>query len=117
MKTDLGEVTGYNLKKQLYVNADDVTTLFGVNGGLENISEKSAGKIFRLRTTSAPIEPVKPVEPVQPETPPTSEPEKTETVTPAPENDSEPKETVEKVQTQEPEGEVIETVVIEEVVG
>jgi len=113
LKTNLGEVKGYDLKKQLYINADDATTLFGVNGGLEN-------KTFKLRTTSAPVEPVKPVEPEPiPETPPTTEPEKTETenLNPATENNSASTETAKKVTAEEPEGEVIETVVIEEVVG
>ncbi len=102
LKTDLGEVAGYNLKKQLYLNAEDVETLFGVGGGLENISEKDSEKIFKLHASPAPAEIVEP-EPI-PEILPTSE-------LPELENISSP----EKVETQEPEGEVIETVVIEEV--
>lgn len=36
LKTDLGEVRGYEMKKQLYLNADDAVILFGVDGGIEN---------------------------------------------------------------------------------
>ena len=109
LKTSHGEVTGYELKKQLYINADDVSTLFGVNGGLENISEKSEGKIFRLHS-AAPV-PVKIEKPapktenpeVTPEINSELNPEVTEKISPAPEVKP------------EPEGEVISVEVVEEV--
>ena len=105
LKTNLGEVTGYNLKTQLYINADDAANLFGVSGGFQ-----SEGNVFKFNTTAPQPEIVEVIEPVKTvETPPTE--------TPVTENNSTPAETAKKITTEEPEGEVIETVVIEEVVG
>ena len=106
LKTNRGEVTGYNLKKQLYLNADDAKTLFGVDGGLAD------GKIFKYVTSAEIEKPTAEIESakVEVETP-TAEVEsaKVETATPTAE--------VEEVKIENPEltGEVIETVIIEEV--
>lgn len=51
LKTAYGEVVGYEMKKQIYCNADDVNVLFSVDGGLQNISDDpEAGKIFRYNS-------------------------------------------------------------------
>lgn len=54
LKTAYGEVVGYEMKKQIYCNADDVNVLFSVDGGLQNISvdNPEAGKIFRFNTVA-----------------------------------------------------------------
>ena len=56
LKTQYGEVVGYEMKKQIYCNADDVNVLFSVDGGLQNISADTpeAGKIFRFNTITQP---------------------------------------------------------------
>ena len=125
LKTNLGEVKGYNFKKQLYINSADATTLFGVNGGFQ--SEKG---IFKFSTNSAPLPAI--TETVEPEKVaenlPTQETPQTEnnsatietennSATTQVENNSAVTETAKKITNKEPEGEVIETVVIEEVVG
>ena len=120
LKTAYGEVHGFDLKKQLYLNLDDVGILFGVDGGLENISEKSEGKIFRLRSNS--IQKTETVEPVKIDEPTTEPAEKIETVeqteTPATENVSTPTENLNPAEkNSEPEGEVVSVNVVEEVVG
>ena len=58
LKTQYGEVVGYEMKNQLYCNADDVHVLFSVEGGLQNISDKpEQGKIFRFKSVeNKPIE-------------------------------------------------------------
>jgi len=62
LKTALGEVTGYEFKKQIYLNADDAVILFGVDGGVEN-------GVFKLRTIETqPTEPEKP-EVIEPDKP------------------------------------------------
>lgn len=49
LKTQYGEVIGYEMKKQLYCNADDIHVLFSVDGGLQNVSDNPEdGKIFRF---------------------------------------------------------------------
>lgn len=55
LKTAYGEVTGYEKRKQIYCNAEDVILLFNIDGGLQNTAE---GKIYRLKT----IEVAKPIE-------------------------------------------------------
>ena len=80
LKSQYGEVTGYEKKKQIYLNADDAMLLFNVDGGLQSVSKNpDDGKIFRLRTVTPPnleIEtpPVKP--PATVEKPKVDEPAK-----------------------------------------
>ena len=55
LKTEYGEVTGYEKKKQIYLNADDAMILFNIDGGLQSISRNPAdGKIFRFKTVTPP---------------------------------------------------------------
>ena len=55
LKTSQGEVTGYELKHQIYINADDAPILFGLDCVLENISDNAAdGKIFAMRSIAIP---------------------------------------------------------------
>ena len=58
LKTQYGEVVGYEMKKQIYCNADDVHVLLSIDGGLQNISENPEdGKIFRfVSVENKPIE-------------------------------------------------------------
>ena len=115
LKTDLGEVKGYDFKKQLYINSEDVSVLFGIDGGLDN-------GIYKFNTiTAQPIEPEKPAEPekpTEPEKPVTTENVTTETV-PTNENVKTEKPAVEEVITDPnlPEGEVISTEIVEEIVN
>lgn len=99
LKTAHGEVTGYELKKQIYLNADDAVVLFAADGGIED-------GVFKLRTVETqptePVELVEPVEPVEPteENPPTEPEEKTAEVETAveekPEVENKTEETVEE---------------------
>ncbi|MBQ9441741.1 MAG: L,D-transpeptidase [Selenomonadaceae bacterium] len=51
LKTVHGEVTGYEMRRQIYCNADDLNVLFSIDGGLQNISDNpDDGKIFRFKT-------------------------------------------------------------------
>lgn len=70
LKTVYGEVTGYEMKRQIYCNADDINVLFSIDGGLQNVSDNPEdGKIFKYVS----------VEHKQPEIfEPTDEPEKIE---------------------------------------
>ena len=55
LKSQYGEVTGYEKKKQIYLNADDAMLLFNIDGGLQSVSKNPAdGKIFRLNTIKPP---------------------------------------------------------------
>ena len=55
LKSQYGEVTGYEKKKQIYLNADDAMLLFNIDGGLQSVSKNpDDGKIFRLRTVTPP---------------------------------------------------------------
>lgn len=58
LKTSHGTVMGYEFKKQIYCNADDVNVLFNIDGGLQNISDNpDDGKIFKFQTlTNQPTE-------------------------------------------------------------
>lgn len=59
VKTDHGEVTGYEKRKQIYINADDAGVLFNIEGGLQNVSgNPDAGKIFRYQTVQRAPEPI-----------------------------------------------------------
>lgn len=61
LKTAYGEVTGYDLKKQIYCNADDAVVLFNIDGGLKN--NPNGGKIISLMSIKPPTEEVpKPIE-------------------------------------------------------
>ena len=66
LKSQYGEVTGYEKKKQIYLNADDAMLLFNIDGGLQSVSKNPAdGKIFKYRTVTPPnievqTQPVKP---------------------------------------------------------
>ena len=64
LKTQYGEVVGYEMKKQIYCNADDVHMLFSIDGGLQNISDRPEdGKIFRFMSVeNKPIEIFEPTE-------------------------------------------------------
>ena len=59
VKTEHGEVTGYEKRKQIYINADDAGVLFNIEGGLQNFSANpDAGKIFRYQTVQRAPEPI-----------------------------------------------------------
>ena len=69
LKTSHGEVTGYEMKRQIYCNVDDVNLLLSIDGGLQNISDNpDDGKIFRFKTVEKHTEIFEP----------TTEPEKIE---------------------------------------
>ena len=107
LKTSHGEVKGYNLKRQLYLNADDANNLFGLSGGLADgkIFKLSTGKISELPTPTPEVKPA---------------PEKTEIETETiviDETKTEPEPETKNYTTPSTDGEVLETVVIEEVVG
>lgn len=58
LKSEYGEVTGYEKKKQIYLNADDAMILFNIDGGLQSVSKNPEdGKIFRYRTVTSPPPP------------------------------------------------------------
>ncbi|MBR6012184.1 MAG: L,D-transpeptidase [Selenomonadaceae bacterium] len=70
LKTQYGEVVGYEMQRQIYCNADDVPMLFSIDGGLQNISENpDDGKIFRFVSVEhKPLEVFTPAEePAKPE--------------------------------------------------
>ena len=49
LKTVYGTATGFESKKQIYCNADDVVILFNIDGGLQNITDKTEdGKVFKF---------------------------------------------------------------------
>lgn len=51
LKTEHGEVTGYEMRRQIYCNADDLNVLLSIDGGLQNVSDNpDDGKIFRFKT-------------------------------------------------------------------
>jgi len=67
LKTQYGEVTGYEKKKQIYLNADDAMLLFNIDGGLQSVSKNpDDGKVFKLRTVTPPT--------IEIETPPVTPP-------------------------------------------
>ena len=126
LKTSLGEVKGYELKKQLYVSADDVGVLFGLDGGLEN-------GIYKLNSFAT--KPVEPTEIIKTETPETPQFETPVIENPQPENPATEKTVTENPQPEKPaiektvtenktvddqnlqDGEVISTEIVEEVVN
>ena len=68
LKTEYGEVTGYEMRRQIYCNADDLNVLFSIEGGLQNISDNpDDGKIFRFKTVEKINEVFDPT--AEPETP------------------------------------------------
>ena len=85
LKTAYGEVTGYEKKKQIYCNADDVVVLFNIDGGLQNTAN---GKIIRLRSIKPPteieVDKPKPAEVDKPQTPEVEKPKPAEVEKPKP---------------------------------
>lgn len=71
LKTEYGEVTGYEMRRQIYCNADDLNVLLSIDGGLQNVSDNpDDGKIFRFKTVEKHDEIFNPtLEPEQPEKP------------------------------------------------
>ncbi len=108
LRTANGESSGLELRRQLYMNAEDLQNLFGLQGGLSN-------KIFKIGATeiqpTEPIEteiPEQPMQPMQPEQP--EQPAESESEQPAESEPEQPAET-------QPTEEVISVEVVEEVVG
>ena len=57
LKTKYGTITGFESKNQIYCNADDAIILLNIDGGLQNVSDKSVdGKIFKFYTANNPID-------------------------------------------------------------
>lgn len=66
LKTEHGEVTGYEMRRQIYCNADDLNVLLSIDGGLQNVSDNpDDGKIFRFKT----VEKINEIFNPEPETP------------------------------------------------
>ena len=99
LKTSHGEVIGYEFKKQLYLNADDAPTLFGVDGGIDN----GVFKLHNVETTDKPVEVIEPTDkPAEVET--------TEVKTVEVEKPVEVEKNSKKITESEPEIEVVEIV-------
>lgn len=70
LKTEHGEVTGYEMRRQIYCNIDDLNVLLSIDGGLQNISDNPEdGKIFRFKTVEKQNEIFNPTPEPEPETP------------------------------------------------